>query len=368
MKRTRQARAIVLGAGPAGLVSALELSKHYPTTLIARRFSSREDATRIEAVPAALLAFLVELGIPPHEVEIDCLHDSRRIAWDQEAPIENRSPAAAHVDRAVLDAALLRRVRASKRIRVVFPAPRFIDYALQAAKRDNLFLIDATGRKSISAQNTIHPAKPWAARTFLAQRRSSKEDPAMSIAALPEGFVYRLGSSRHVVLGITGRNTAVAGTPSDLQHRLLEAGAAWILDGLPPLAKMIPGKASVASVQWSTGGVGFRVGDAALARDSISSQGLAAGISDALYGASAIRNGDDLALLLQRQAEQRQAHLSSLGQTIANCRFRHERTWREYSEFIAQHLASEPVASRVALRAGRMAAVTTQRAETLSPM
>jgi len=368
VRRTQKTRVIVLGAGPAGLVSALELSKSYPTTLIARRHPAREDATSVEAVPAALLAFLVELGIPPHEIEVDCLHDSRRTAWDQETPVENRSPAAAYIDRAVLDAALLKRVSASKRVRVIRPAPRFIDYALQAAKRENVLLVDATGRRSISAREKLHPPRPWAARSFLASRQSGKEDPAMRIAALPEGFVYRLGSSRHVILGIVGRNTAIAGTPFELERRLLEAGTAWMLDGLPPLAQMTPGKSSVASIQWSTGGVGWRVGDAALARDSLSSQGLAAGISDALYYASAVRSGDDLALLRLRQTEQREAHLRSLEQTIANCRFRHEETWSEYSEFIARHQGSTPSESRVALRSGKLTVAASQHAESLSPI
>lgn len=63
----------------------------------------------------------------------------------------------------------------------------------------------------------------------------------------------------------------------------------------------LSGNVSVASVQWTSGEVGRRVGDAALARDILSSQGIAGGISDALY-AAAIRSYDDETLPSARQA------------------------------------------------------------------
>jgi len=262
---------------------------------------------------------------------------------------------------------LFRRVIASKRVRVVCFAPSFVDGALQAAKQKSLFLIDATGRRCFTATKTVHPVKRWAARTFLAPRRSSEDDPELKIAALPEGFVYRLGSSRHVVLGFAGRNTAIAGTPSELEQRLLEEGSGWILNGLPRISELIPGKSSVASIQWSIDGVGLMVGDAALSRDSLSSQGVAAGISDALYCASALRNGDDLGLLRLRRVEQREAHLRSLQQTIQTCRFRNESTWKDYADFVALHLGSERIESKVALRSGRLTTAESQHAEIVLP-
>jgi len=78
-----------------------------------------------------------------------------------------------------------------------------------------------------------------------------------------------------------------------LERQLQEVGAGWILIGLPALASLIPGKVSAASVQWATDGAGWRIGDALWARDTLSSQGLAAGISEALYCAAAVRASGD---------------------------------------------------------------------------
>jgi len=65
-----------------------------------------------------------------------------------------------------------------------------------------------------------------------------------------------------------------------LERQLLEGGAGWILKDFPAMADLIPGK-----FRWPrfSGPVTEPAGgrDAALARDTLSSQGLAAGISDA---------------------------------------------------------------------------------------
>jgi len=357
MKRLVQSDVVVLGAGPAGLMAALEFSKNHSTTLIARQLPSAEDAPRVEAVPASLLALLVELGIHPQQIGVEGLHESRWIAWEQEAIVESRGPVAAHVERPLLDLALLKVVVACGHVNIVLSDHRDAFKAVCEAARCNndLLLIDATGRRSVSARKRIQPARPWAARTFLALRQSCWAGPEVRIAALPGGFVYRLGSSRHIVLGIVGRNKTIVGDPLTLERQLLECGAGWILEGLPAMSDLIPGMFSAASVQWTSDGAGWRVGDAALARDTLSSQGLAAGISDALYCAAAVRSDDDGTLLSLRHVEQRAAHLRSLEQLIACCRFRKEKTWSEYAEFVADQVDPKPAESRVALRAGRLA-------------
>lgn len=119
------------------------------------------------------------------------------------------------------------------------------------------------------------------------------------------------------------------------------------------MADMKPGRVSAASVQWTSGEVGRRVGDAALARDILSSQGLAAGISEALY-AAAIQSEDDETLLSLRQAEEKAAHLRSLRNLIARCRFREVEVWQEYAEFVAEHANDQEPVQSVALRAGHI--------------
>ena len=357
MKRPYQSDVVVLGAGPAGLVAALECSKSRPTTLIARQLPSVEDAPRVEAVPASLLALFVEFGIHPQQIGVEGLHELRRIAWEQEAIVERRGPVAAHVERPALDLALLKVVVACGRVKIVLNDHREACKAVLEATRcnDDLRVIDATGRRSVSARKRIQPARPWVARTFLALRESCSAGPELRIAALPGGFVYRLGSSKHIILGIVGRNKTIAGDPLGLEQQLLACGAGWILEGLPAMADLIPGRFSAASVQWARDGIGWRIGDAALARDTLSSQGLASGISDALYCAAAVVSDDDGTLLSLRHVEQRAAHLRSLEQLIARCRFRKEGTWREFAEFVVGQVDPTPAESRVALRAGRLA-------------
>ena len=99
-----------------------------------------------------------------------------------------------------------------------------------------------------------------------------------------------------------------------------------------------------ASVQWTAGGDARRIGDAALARDALSSQGLAAGISEALYAAAVVDESGE-SLLSLRQREQRAAHLLSLARSIAACRFRAEEAWQEYEMFVAAHLTHERTAA-----------------------
>jgi hypothetical protein len=67
-----------------------------------------------------------------------------------------------------------------------------------------------------------------------------------------------------------------------------DTGAGWVLKGLGSFDSIQAGKGGVASVQWSAGPAApLRVGDASLARDSLSAQGLCSGISDVI---SLVRN------------------------------------------------------------------------------
>lgn len=354
MTSLRDFDVVVLGSGPVGMVAALEFSKHYRTALITHQLPSAGDEPRVEAVPAPLIALLAELGIHPGQLGVDCLHESRLIAWEQEAWAESTGPITAHVERPALDLALLKALTASQRVDIILrQQSESFDEVIRAAHLQDVRLIDATGHRSVSAKKRIHPARPWAARTFLALRQSRSAGTELRIAALPGGFVYRLGTAGYIVVGIVGRGRIVAGAPLGLEQHLCDYGAGWILEGLPPVVGMIPGRNAPASVQWGSGNAERRIGDAALARDILSSQGLASGISEALY-VGAIRDHDGEKLFSLRQVEQRVSHLRSLASLIVRCRFRKYDAWREYAEFIAAHLVHQHPVSSVALRAGQM--------------
>lgn len=202
-----------------GLVAALELSKRYSTTLIARQLPSANDAPTVEAVPASLLALLIEYGIHPRQIGVDRLHESHLIAWEHEEFTESLGPVAAHVERPALDLALLNAVITSRRVNIkTGPSQDCFSVAIEASRNQELRMIDATGRRAMSAGKRTHPARPWAARTFLALRQSCTASTELRIAGLPTGFVYRLGSAKYIVLGIVGRGKPITGDHLGIEH------------------------------------------------------------------------------------------------------------------------------------------------------
>jgi hypothetical protein len=109
-------------------------------------------------------------------------------------------------------------------------------------------------------------------------------------------------------------------------------------------------------VQWSEGG-GLRIGDAALARDALSSQGIATGASEALQ-VCAMGGEDDYALIVARQHEQRQAHLHALLAVLEGGRFSNAQIWREYIDFVASQRALEIAEWTAAVRHQRIQRVS----------
>lgn len=338
----------ILGAGPVGLLAALQLARSGREVVIAtKRIPAADDPRRVDAVPASFLALLVELGIQPRSVGADAVHSYRVSAWESETPLSSDGPNSVHLERPALDLALLGALR---RVPVV------LDYRIAGegivgdgwcAQR----FIDATGRAATTAESRIRPPKPWVARSFWIGREGCEASPHFAIAALPDGYAYRLGTASIVMLGLAGRGPAVVGTPPQIMARL-RVIAPWILDGLPDLAEMQPGNAGAASVQWAQGN-GLRIGDAALSRDALSSQGLATGASEALFAAA--NNSETVRdLIYLRQREQRQAHLRSLLATLDRVRYAHLATWREYRMFVASQM--EPAVARptVVLRRGQV--------------
>lgn len=365
MNQSHKAEVVVLGSGPAGLVFALEASKSFRTTLIVGQLPANRNAVRVDSVPASLLALFVELGVHPRQIGISELHKTRRVAWKKEAPDESSMQAAAYIERPLLEKALLTVAVASNRLKIIPFTSRTLEQVFRDVARNKIELVDASGRSSLSSRAIVRPTRTWAARTFLALRQACGADPEMRIAALPDGFVYRLGSSSHIAVGVVGRNAAVAGAPSAIERHLRQCGAGWVLESIGPLAELIHGSVSTASVQWSVDDLGLRIGDAALARDPLSGQGLATAISDALCAASAFGNEDHIRLLRLRQNEQRVAHLRALARSIGDCLFRHEQTWREYSEFLAQHLDSKQMGTRIALNRGKLTLLANEQSLTL---
>jgi flavin-dependent dehydrogenase len=338
----------VLGAGPAGLIAALQFARSGRSVVIAsNRLPAPDGARRVDTVPASFLALLVELGINPIGIGADRLHCARASAWTSAEPLLSEGAATAHVERPALDCALLTAARrAGCAVRLGFR----LDGGKAGgrgwtAKR----FVDATGRAAVTAERRIRAPKPWIARTFWAADTAHVR--RFTIAQLPEGYAYRLGAASTLTFGVVGRHDVVAGSVFDIA-RHLRVHAPWMADDLPCFDALQSAGARAASVQWSEGG-GLRIGDAALTRDALSSQGIATAASEAML-AGAIASGEDHALVLARQREQRQTHLRSLLGVLENGRFSGAPAWRQYADFIVSQIDPQIAECTAAVRRHRI--------------
>jgi hypothetical protein len=324
MARTSRDTAI-LGAGPAGLAAALALSSRGGARIITPSLPAATDVPRVDMVPAAFLAFLLELGIHPGQIGVHDLHDVRRIAWSDAVPETVRGSAVAHVERPALELALLAALERMSGFKIV-PSPT--THTADPGER----VIDATGRRAVSATRITGLAKPWIARVFSRYGAFDKADQAFRLAALPAGYAYRLASPMLLAIGVVVSKAAGGMTPKDIEKYIQAAGAGWVLKGLGSLDSIQAGKGGVASVQWSAGpSEPLRVGDASLARDSLSAQGLCSGVADVV---SLVRNSGHPDRLPNRERDQLKRHLAFLANAMEHSRFRAEKPWAEYRRFL----------------------------------
>jgi hypothetical protein len=312
---------VVFGAGPVGCMAALAAARTGPVILLAPQDNPRPP--RVDSVPAPLLALLLEFGVHPLEIGVADLQDTQMVSWESRDPAVLRTRATAHVMRPELDHALRREVERSLAVTIVHMlAPN----ALRTAAR----VIDASGRTAVSAARRVRPAEPFVARTSTATGQFSRAERAFQLAAIPGGYVYRLGTPTLLTFGIVAPKRF---HHADIACQLRQLDLGWILTGLPSLETMAAGRGGIASVQWSEGPDHLiRVGDAALARDSLSSQVMANGLSDALQASK-----DEISLW-RRHKEERQAHLTSLIHEIERCWCGSSSNWMGYAIFLRGHL------------------------------
>jgi 2-polyprenyl-6-methoxyphenol hydroxylase-like FAD-dependent oxidoreductase len=354
----------ILGAGPAGLIAALQSAKTERTLLITRVPPKASGAfatpPRIESVPAALVNLLLDFSIDPRRIGVDRLHDTRHAAWENPDPSTTRGRAVAHLDHVQLTAELLALARRHPTLSVKAESqtPVMRNGLWHGTSWGARTLLDATGRAMAMSSYRVHPPRPWVARPFWRIASSTQAghlcaDRSFRIAALPFGYAYRLGSNTTDMVWVVGRGEQLSHSPVSLERSLRSLDAGWLLEGFAPLTSANTGRSHPASVQWSQDSLCSTIGDAALCRDILSSQGLATGISNALYAAAA-RSDDDGALSAHRDASERAAHLASLQQVFANCRYRDRPAWCAYAEFVTTHQNPTAFPGRVALTAGRI--------------
>ena len=329
---------MILGGGPAALACALWRSRiGSVTVLYSLERVSETSLPRIEVVPVSAVAGLVELGVHPHSIGVFGFEERRMLAWESAAPVAVMTAAAAYVERPALDGVLMALARRAPSIelRCVDPASAYAEAAAMALQ--GACVVDATGRRAAMAARTMRPRRPWVARMFhvacTAGKSSLTRRTPFMVAALPQGYVYRASGHRCSTVGIVGRGQMLAGRAEDAKERIRASGAGWLIDDVADTCWTSIG-ARPASMQWAEGSSASFIGDAALSRDTLSSQGLASGLADARY-AALISSGDDRENLATRRRLARESHASELVDLIKSCQWRGSEVWREYTQFLA---------------------------------
>ncbi|MCF4130016.1 FAD-dependent oxidoreductase [Methylobacterium sp. SyP6R] len=321
---------IVLGAGPVGLAAALEARRRGRAVEVwADRLPAWADPPSIECVPAQALALLVELGVHPGILGVDALFEGRRVQWETPQPTLVSGPRVAHLGRPGLDCALLGLAeRAGVRWKAGTPVTR-------DALRDldpRVAILDATGRAAVSAARCDRPRPPLVSRLFHVGGRFPEPARAFGIAAGPSGYAYRLGNAQGLVLGVVGRGEWVRAGIDAVLAGLAEV-APWMVADVPAGA-VAPGRSGAASTQWAVPGArALLLGDAALARDALASQGLAAGLCDAVRAASLVSGGSESGPP-KDQATLPTAHIRHVLHAVDSSPFRQSPGWREYRAFL----------------------------------
>jgi 2-polyprenyl-6-methoxyphenol hydroxylase-like FAD-dependent oxidoreductase len=313
----------VVGGGPAGLVAALTAANSARTALVLNRTPDPRAPVRIDVIPARTLALLVELGIEPRAIGAERLHDSQEVCWESDTPKWIRGARTAHIERPLLECALFNVLRAENRVKIITDRMRpSFDEVFHGTGWRAKHLVDATGRASITSRSRIRLKPACASRFYWISRDAAPTATSeFRIAALAGGYVYRLGSARHIGIGFVGGGEFLNSDPEQMLN-----DSAWLWDGMPSFSSMRRGASGATSVQWAIPEHAALAGDAAIARDPLSSQGLAASLSDALYAIAAISSGD-LDSLHVRQAENLAAHLTHLREQIIRCRYRDSPHW-----------------------------------------
>jgi flavin-dependent dehydrogenase len=317
---------VILGGGPVGLTTALIAARYGRVLVVLPRRSPLVPPLRIDCVPVALLALFVELGLHPSELGASAVHDHRLVAWSSTTPELVRGAGTVHVVRPALERCLLEHARAHRAINFACGTP--LD-ALPAAGR----VLDATGRRAITAEHRHLPANPAILRAIVVRGPFSQAQQAFRLASLPTGYAYRLGTGDALMVGLVQGRDQWRESAGPLAERLRAVGAEWLLAGMRYDAG-VGSIGGVTSVQWSSGsGPAIRIGDAVMARDALASQGIANGISAGL----SLFEGRDAGRSYCRQTRTEiLSHLTTLRRLIRSCAHSAHPFWGSYAAFLAR--------------------------------
>ncbi|WP_141710936.1 hypothetical protein [Paraburkholderia nodosa] len=326
---SNEAGLTIIGVGPAALACALWRARHERVFVTPPlKAASQADASWIEAVPMKSIAELVELGVHPHDLGVREFVRTRAIAWRSPEPEIIDTAPAAHLERPALERALLALAMRNRRIEFLpRRAPAWPAEQDSTHRRRESRIVDASGRRAVAATHVYRCRRPWVARTFAIDCDARRAIAPLMVAALPHGYLYRAAGAHFTTIGIVGRGHMLAGSGAEVCERLLNGAARWAVADLATRTWHCTGSRP-ASMQWAEFGNAVAIGDAAFARDALSSQGLASSLTDARY-AALIETDDDCRTLAMRSRLARDTHAASLLRMLREvwCTSEH---WRQY--------------------------------------
>lgn len=354
----RLSEVAVIGSGPAAMLCALAAARgNRRVRLYVEEPDSKPGAAieSVQAAPASIISLLVEFGVVPAQLGVSGTNSVRQIGWETEQPVAIECAPGVHLERPALERALLAQVLRCNRVAIEptsHHAPSWNGMQWNVGSHEADYLIDATGRRAITARCRVAPEIRWFASLWQFLRPKSDEAISpLAIASLPGGYAYRISSRKVVTLATVGPTLGKIRQYDDFREILDQARAAWIARGLSKPSCNL-GSPTNSSVQWTadtdcSSRHLVRIGDAALAREPLASQGISAALSDALYTVEAIDSGQ-LHLLEMRQREQRNRHVESLRRILGSGLHRESAEWSKYRRWLDGH--SFPDEASVALR------------------
>lgn len=334
----RETDVAVIGGGPAGAAIALELAKSGYSTIVIERSDYR--GVRIgETLPPAVQPILASLGIwdrflaQKHSPSFGI-----RSAWGQDELYDNDfifNPYGAgwHVDRVRFDAMLARcageaGANVCRRTRLVSCENENGNWRIEIACDERTrrfrakFLVDATGRASVAAckqgaKRVICDRLVGVFFFFTSSAQTSASDDSTLIEAVEDGWWYSavLPDSRLVLAYMTDADLYARSQKQSDNHCLQRLEATthtrarvkpYVLTTGPHI---VPANSS--RLDRAANGKWLAIGDAAIAFDPLSGQGVYKALESALLAARSIQeywNGDisalrDYALTMEREFE-----------------------------------------------------------------
>jgi flavin-dependent dehydrogenase len=277
------AEVVIAGGGPAAAATAIALRSSGISVLML--LSTRPVFRMAEAIPAAALPLFEALGLTSlirgHAVPVRGLE-----SWlDGENPLQRRDLFLL-VDRAefakrMLDTAILHgaATELADRLPVLIHGDRGVRVAIDERGQQFEAAIDATGRAAIWSRPLKRRRPTRLAHVFQSPPVSSPT--ALKLMPYESGWAYRIGLRSYMTSVLISSGVRSGELPENLAQAFATSAGVSTLIGH-----------RAASVQWAECPVHHRtitVGDAALAHDPVSGQGIRFALASALAAASVIR-------------------------------------------------------------------------------